>query len=68
MFDRSKVKEFNYQEKQVELKTTEGLRIRCRNLVNATGFEVVNYISKDIVDLYCTYAVISENETEKDAL
>ena len=68
VFDRSKVKDILYQEKQVELKTTEGLRVRCRNLVNATGFEVVNYISKNIVDLYCTYAVISENETEKDAL
>jgi len=36
--------------------------------VNATGFEVTDFIDKDIVSFYYTYAIISENAAEKDAL
>jgi glycine/D-amino acid oxidase-like deaminating enzyme len=28
----------------------------------------VQFISKDILDLYCTYALVSENQTEKEPL
>ena len=68
VFDRTRIKDIQYNENDVELQTEEGVSIHAKKLVNASGFEIINFISKDIVDLYCTYAVISENEQEKDAI
>lgn len=65
VFDRSKIKEIIYDKKQVYLKTETGITIKTDKLVNASGFEIVQFISKDIVDLYCTYAVVSENQQEQ---
>jgi glycine/D-amino acid oxidase-like deaminating enzyme len=67
VFDRSKITSVNYGG-QVELRTAEGWQICCEKMVNASGFEIIDFISKGIVDLYCTYAVVSENAAEKDAL
>jgi glycine/D-amino acid oxidase-like deaminating enzyme len=39
--------------------------VQAKYIVNATGFEVVNFIPKKIVDFYCTYAIISENQSEQ---
>src|SRR5450432_4401164 len=68
VFDRTKVTDIKYNEHDVELVTEDGFLVRSKKLVNASGFEIINFISKKIVDLYCTYAVVSENEQEKDAL
>jgi glycine/D-amino acid oxidase-like deaminating enzyme len=67
VFDRSKVDHIEYNAQGVKLKTEEGFIVHADKLVNASGFEIVNFISKDIVDLYCTYAVVSENEQEKES-
>jgi glycine/D-amino acid oxidase-like deaminating enzyme len=66
VFDRTEIHEITYNENKVHLKTGEGFMLTAEKVVNASGFEVVNFISKDIVDLYCTYAVISENSQEQD--
>ena len=50
------------------MKTGDGFSVIAEKIVNASGFEIINFISRDIVDLYCTYAVISENEQEKEAI
>jgi glycine/D-amino acid oxidase-like deaminating enzyme len=68
VYDRTKIVEINYEGENVKVKTEEGFYVRSAKLVNASGFEIVNFISKNIVDLYCTYAVISENEQEKQPL
>ena len=68
VFDRTRIKDIRYNENNVELKTEDGLLVSAEKVVNASGFEIVNFISRDIVDLYCTYAVISENEQEKEAV
>ena len=68
VFDRTKVEDIRYNEKNVELKTVDGFLISADKVINASGFEIINFISKDIVDLYCTYAVVSENEQEKEAI
>jgi glycine/D-amino acid oxidase-like deaminating enzyme len=65
VFDRSKVKDIKYHADKVELTTEDGHLVHSDKLVNASGFEIVHFITKDIVDLYCTYAVISENASEK---
>ncbi len=66
VFDRTKIEDIKYNENNVELKTGEGYLISADKVVNASGFEITNFISRDIVDLYCTYAVVSENEQEKE--
>ncbi len=68
VFDRSKVTAIQYLTGGIELKTNEGYMVQAGKLVNASGFEIVQFISKKILDLYCTYALISENQTEKDPL
>jgi glycine/D-amino acid oxidase-like deaminating enzyme len=68
VYDRTCVKEIRYNESNVEMKTAEGFLITADKIVNASGFEIINFISRDIVDFYCTYAIVSENEQEKDAI
>ena len=68
VFDRTRIKDIRYNENNVELNTEDGLLVSAEKVVNASGFEIVNFISRDIVDLYCTYAVVSENEQEKEAI
>jgi glycine/D-amino acid oxidase-like deaminating enzyme len=40
--------------------------IVANHVINATGYEVINFIGKKIVDLDCTYAVISESQAQKN--
>jgi glycine/D-amino acid oxidase-like deaminating enzyme len=66
VFDRTKIKAIQYEEKNVILKTEDDFSVRAGKLVNASGFEIVHFISKNIVDFYCTYAVVSANEQERN--
>jgi len=68
IFDRTGIKDISYNENNVEMKTADGFTLIAEKIVNATGYEIINFISRDIVDLYCTYAVVSENEQEKEAI
>jgi glycine/D-amino acid oxidase-like deaminating enzyme len=68
VFDRTKITGIDYYSGYMELKTDEGYFIKTRNIVNATGFEVISFLKKDIVDFYCTYAISSENMQEEEAI
>lgn len=68
VFDRTGIKDIRYNENNVEMKTADGFSVIAEKIVNASGFEIINFISRDIVDLYCTYAVVSENQQEKEAI
>jgi glycine/D-amino acid oxidase-like deaminating enzyme len=61
VFDRTNISQINHDKRSVEMKTKEGFVIRCKKLVYATGYEVVQYIDKPIVKLLSTYAVASES-------
>lgn len=65
VFDRTAIKKINYK-KNTTLTTEDGYLIKAKNIINATGYEVVNFIPKGIVDFYCTYAVASEQASEKN--
>ncbi|HEY2725746.1 MAG TPA: FAD-dependent oxidoreductase, partial [Parafilimonas sp.] len=67
VFDRTCISHVQYK-KNTSLQTTDGFIIKAKNIVNATGYEVVNFISKNIVDTYCTYAIISEHEESDNPL
>lgn len=65
VFDRTAIKKIQHK-KTITLTTEDGYAIKTKNIINATGYEVVNFIPKGIVDFYCTYAVASEQNPEKD--
>lgn len=60
VFDRTCIQSIEYKRETI-LKTEDDYSIKVKNIVNATGYEVVNFIPKDIVDFYCTYAIVSEH-------
>jgi glycine/D-amino acid oxidase-like deaminating enzyme len=68
VFDRSKISRVQYSEHEVKLETEDGYIVQSAKLVNASGFEIIHFLEKNIVKLYCTYAVVSENQQEKKEL
>lgn len=59
VYDRTQITDIDYA--TVTLHTADGFTVRAKNIINATGYEIVNFIPKDIVDFYCTYAMVSEH-------
>src|SRR5689334_8976812 len=68
VFDRTTISTIGYGRDNVVLTTGEGYTMKASQVINATGYEVVNFIGKKIVDLDCTYAIISESQVEKNDL
>ncbi len=66
IFDRTEITDIKHSKSGVVLTTESGYTIKAKKLVYATGYEVVNFIDKKIVDLLSTYAVISEQYNERD--
>jgi glycine/D-amino acid oxidase-like deaminating enzyme len=60
VYDRTPVVSIKHNRLNVQLKTQEKLFITAKKLVYATGYEVVDFISKPIVKLTSTYAIASE--------
>lgn len=68
VFDRVNVVKIKHNKNDVMLTTENKHTIKAKKLVYATGYEVVNFINKKIVDLQSTYAIISEhNSTDNKA-
>lgn len=65
VFDRSPVTDIKHNKNGVVLKTESGHTIKANKLIYATGYEVVNFIDKDIVNLLSTYAVVSEQYNDR---
>jgi glycine/D-amino acid oxidase-like deaminating enzyme len=65
VFAHTKISGITYQKQGAILKTEQGCTINANRVINATGYEVINFISKKIVDLDCTYAIISESNVEQ---
>jgi glycine/D-amino acid oxidase-like deaminating enzyme len=60
VYDRTPVVSVKHDRRNVQLKTQEKFIITAKKLVYATGYEVVDFISKPIVKLTSTYAIASE--------
>lgn len=60
VYDRTPVASIKHNRFNVQLKTQEKFVITAKKLVYATGYEVVDFISKPIVKLTSTYAIASE--------
>ena len=65
IFDRTPVTKIKHSKNGVVLTTESGYTIKAKKLVYATGYEVVDFIDKNIVDLQSTYAVVSEQFNER---
>ena len=64
VFDHTKIKTIEHRREEVILKTGDDCVITAKYVINATGYEVINFVGKKIVNLDCTYAVISEAMAE----
>lgn len=64
IYDRSPIVKITNNKNNSVLETESGFEIKAKKVVYATGYEVVNFIDKKIVDLQCTYATISEQYNE----
>ena len=60
VYDRTPVISIKHNHLNIQLKTQEKFIITAKKLVYATGYEVVDFISKPIVKLTSTYAIASE--------
>jgi len=61
IYDRTNITEIEYKKRSVKLSTENNCNITAKKIVNATGFEITEFINKKIVKLISTYALISEN-------
>ncbi|RZJ67561.1 MAG: FAD-binding oxidoreductase [Flavobacterium sp.] len=65
IYDRTRVVKIKHHKNGVDLETENGCKVKCTKLVYATGYEVVDQIDENIVDLLSTYAIVSEQFNEK---
>ncbi|NBL65841.1 FAD-dependent oxidoreductase [Flavobacterium sp. NST-5] len=65
IFDRSPVVDIKTKHSGIDAKTENGFTIKAKKIVYATGYEVVDFIDKKVVDLLSTYAVVSEQFNER---
>ncbi len=61
VYDRTKVVEIIYNPRGIKLKTESGFTIAARKIINASGYEVTDFINKKIVQFSSTYAIASEH-------
>lgn len=61
VYDRTEAVSIKHNKRNVVLRTKDGCSIVSGKMVYATGYEVVNFISKPIVKLASTYATASES-------
>lgn len=64
VFDRTNAVQIEHHPRSVRLRTELGHEIRARWLVYATGYEVIQYLRNNIVDLHSTYAVAGEQPNQ----
>lgn len=65
VYDRTPAVSIQRHRNGIQVKTQDGLTIKAKKIVYATGYEVVNFVSEPIVKLTSTYAVASESFTSR---
>jgi len=68
VFDRTRISKIEYQRNGVKLSTMNGPIITARRMVNASGYEITEFIDKKIVSLHSAYALVSENISPDNSL
>lgn len=65
VYDRTNVVKIDYRKNGVTVKTENGQTIHAKKIVNATGYEITEFIEKKIIKLHSTYAFASEHIQSK---
>jgi len=60
IYDRTSVESIKHHDDFIELKTEDGNTVKTKQLIHCTGYESVETISENIVELKSTYALASE--------
>jgi len=68
VFDRTRLKTIDNRNNKMILRTENDCTLTCDSVINSSGYEVTNFIGKKIVDLDCTYAIISESMTKNNEM
>jgi glycine/D-amino acid oxidase-like deaminating enzyme len=63
VYDRTVISNIKHNKEGVYLKTEDGYVIKSKKLIYATGYEVVNFIKKNILQLHSTYVTVSEHNS-----
>lgn len=66
VFDKTEIKEIEYQKRGVLLKTAEGFEIKAKKIIIACGYESVNYLPFHLIRLHSTFALVSEPFENKE--
>ncbi|WP_220275176.1 FAD-binding oxidoreductase [Emticicia sp. BO119] len=66
VFDNTDVVKINHHKRGIELETSFGEVIKAGKLIIACGYESQGYLSKKIVDLNSSFAIVSEPSTTKN--
>ena len=61
VFDRTVISKIEYKKNRVELITEKGHILTANKIVNASGYEITEFLEKKIVKLNSTYALASEH-------
>ncbi len=61
VFDRTVISKITYERSGVKLTSDSGHTISAKKIVNATGYEITEFLDKKIVKLSSTYALASEH-------
>jgi len=61
VFDRTLISKIEYKRNGVKLFTEKGHSITAKKIVNASGYEITEFVDKKIVKLNSTYALASEH-------
>ena len=61
VYDRTNIMKIGYSKNGVKVITENGHSINAKKIVNATGYEITEFIEKKIITLHSTYALASEH-------
>jgi len=60
VFDRTTVEKTDYRKSEVQISTANGHTLKAKYIVNASGYEITEFIKKRIVKLQSTFAFTSQ--------
>lgn len=60
VFDHTRISQIDYKQHNVVATTEAGYKIRAKKIINASGYEIIEFLNKKIVSLHSTYALASE--------
>lgn len=66
VFDKTSIENINKTKAGFELSTESGIKINCKNVVIACGYESETYLPEKVTKLHATYAIVSEPITSSN--